>query len=322
MTSDLDQQLRALVDAARPVSAEEAVARARTLPSPFEVGTPERPRWPARSVAAAAAVLALVAGGIAGVLATQSTGRSTAPAPAARGPRRGTVLSASAVRTIAAASMSVASSGGTAAITEWDEENGVPSGGYEASVTFSGSNIDERVTSVPQPPGSAGAFAIDDRLVDGQFYTYTVGDSGVPEWLHYTNPAGHHLSMAFPDPRTLYSYLTASARFQYEGKNTLNGASLSRLTALDPFAIKGPILSGLADRGHITSFTLWVGPNDVVQEVAFTISAQIPFTTASIRGWNLGTVATITTTSSVTVVFSQLGMPQNVVAPATARDAG
>ncbi len=94
------------------------------------------------------------------------------------------------------------------------------------------------------------------------------------------------------------------------------------MTSLDLFAIKGAILGGLADRGHITSFTLWVGPNDVVQEVAFTIAAEIPFTTASISGWNLGTVATITTTSSVTVVFSQLGMPQNVVAPTAARDAG
>ncbi len=182
----------------------------------------------ARSVVAAAAVFALVAGGTARVLATQSAGRNTVPAPTARGPRRGTVLSASAVRTIATASTSSASSGGTAAITEWDEENGVPSGGYEASVTFSGSNIDERVTSVPEPPGSAGAFAIDDRLVNGQFYTYTVDDSGVPEWLHCTNQIGRHVSMAFPGPRTLYSYLTASTRFQYEGKSTLIGTSLSR----------------------------------------------------------------------------------------------
>lgn len=312
MKADLDRQLRALVDAARPVGVEEAITRAQASPVPFEDVVPPRSHLRPRIATVAAAVV-LAAGGVGWAVASGPSGGGGSQIGAPPGLPRGTVLSATEVRDVARTSAAAARSGGTAEITEWSEENGAPRGGYEAAVTFSGANIDEMVTSVSGPLGSATS--VDDRYVDGQLYTYSVSTDGVAEWLRDDGLAAAKGSMAFPDPRVMYHAISPAARFRSDGTTTVDGVRLTRLTALDPVAIDASTIGSLADSGHVTSFTVWVDSKDVVQEVAFSTSAEIPFTAVSIHSGSFGRSATITNTSNVVVAFSELGMPQSVTVP-------
>lgn len=321
MTPDLSQQLRALVDVARPVSAGEAVARSGAVSNPLgdDVPAPARRRVRPLAVAAVAAACAATASGW--LVASQVSAPRSGPAETVPSFRPGSMLTESQVRQITSSSAAAAASGGTAEITELREENGIPQDGYEASLTFTGSSIDEKVISVPEPPGSAGSVAVDDRYVNGQFYTYAVGPGGAPQWLHETEQVGHGAPLEFPNPRVLYNAVSSGGAMQYVGTTRVNGVTLYHLVALDPVSIDAATIGSMANSGHFTSFNVWVNARDVIQEVSYTTAAQIGFTTtASTRGSSFGPLATITTTSSALVVFSELGVPQNVTAPSNAVD--
>jgi hypothetical protein len=320
VSAELSNQLRALVDAARPVSAGEAIARSQSIPGSFGTGAARAPHRRTRRLGVAAAAVVLALGVGAWLIASESSAPPKAPVSALLRLRQGSVLTDAQLRQIARASAAAAKAGGTASITELREENGIPQDGYEAAVTFSGSNIDEKITSVPEPPGSAGAIAIDDRYVDGQLYTYAVGPDGVDEWLHERYTVGSQTSTEFPNPRILYNVLSPTALFRYQGTSKVGGTLLYRLTALEPVAIDTATVGSFANSGHITAISVWVSANDVVQEIAFRTEAQIAFTPTSSTS-AVGPIPTITTASNVLVVFSELGVPQNVTAPSTWVDA-
>jgi hypothetical protein len=152
----------------------------------------------------------------------------------------------------------------------------VPQDGYDTAVTFSGQNIDEKITSAPEPPGSSKSFTTDDRFVDGQFYIYTPGPGDVLEWLHDTDSANDAASMQFPDPRTLYNAISPEAQFTVDGTTTMNGETVTHLVAGDPSAIDASALGNLAADATLTSFEIWVDANDVVQQVASVSSDHSP----------------------------------------------
>jgi hypothetical protein len=365
--TDLQDRLCALVESVAPVSAEEAIARAGGPPpsvAPVEGRTPSSGvvgararRRGARPALVAASVLALAGAATGLAVAAGSTPPGT---PSAGPPTRGTthtpartVLTAADVQAITSRSSAAAASSGTAQVTETSSQNGVPQDGYDLAVTFSGANIDEKITSVPEPPGSADAFTTDDRLVDGQFYMYTPGPGDVLEWLHDTNSADDVASMQFPDPRTLYGAISAGADFAVAGTATLDGTAVTRLVAGEPSAIDTAALGNLAEGATVTSFVVWVGADDVVQQLSLATSqvnrvcALRPLTAAQRKALLLkdgetvtlpdGTterviakpaIATlagadcgpVTTVTHVTVTFADLGVPQSVTVPQGARN--
>lgn len=349
------------VDPLSPEALEraEAVLRAAMAAAPEpELPLVERrdPRWSRRrtfAVIAAAAVVLAGAGG--GLLAAGSS----SPRPAhgtgrvARGNSPVVVLTAAEVHRITARSSAAASSG-TAEVTQTSTQDGTPQNGYETAVTFDGQNVDEQITSVPEPPGSAKSFTTDDRFVDGQFYIYTPGPGDVLEWLHDTDSANDAASMQFPDPRTLYGAISPKAQFAVEGTTSTSGSTITELNALDPAAIDTSALGNLAAGASLTSFELWVDQNDVVQKIALTTSATnqeckvLPLTKAEeqellpkygrtlpngkrglvftapamaeIKKLGEGHCSQQTTATDVTVNFANLGAPQSVTAPANPVD--
>jgi hypothetical protein len=267
MSTDLANGIRAIVDAARPVTAADAIARSNAVatPHPPILGIDSGPDRNGRRAFAAAAVV-LAGGAIAWVTVT------SAPTPPRHEARNGAahakaLLTASEIRQIVSHS-TVAASSGTAQVTEETSEAGTPQTDNSIAVTFDGQNIDEKITVVAEPPGSAQTFTTDDRLVDGQFYIYTPGPGDVLEWMHDTDSANDVASMQFPDPRTLYGVISASAQFEVAGTTTVDGATLTRLVALDPAAIDASALGNLA-QGTLSSFEMTVDGNDVVQQMTF-----------------------------------------------------
>jgi hypothetical protein len=263
---DVDPLPEEVAEKAETVLRAAIVVSRNTEPLRIEVRHHER--WSRRRTltgVAAAVVIAASAGGA--LLAAGSGPRRPAP-----GTRVAIVLTAAEVHHIAASSVLAAASSGTAEVTETSSMNGTPQTNDEIAVTFDGSNIDEKITVNPEPPGSAKTFTTDDRLVDGQFYIYTPGPGDVLEWLHDTNSTNDTASMQFPDPRTLYGAINPSANFEVTGTSTSDGTTLTHLVALDPVAIDMSALGNLV-QGALTSFQMTVNQNDVVQQMTFASSS-------------------------------------------------
>lgn len=284
MTDNLALQIRALCDSTEPVTAAEAILRARR---------PEKRRHHLRPFSITTAVGAFVAVASCAAIAWNVSSKTpTGPATRLAHPR--IVLTAARLHHILAKS-SVAASSGTAQVTQATSENGAPLTNQSAAVTFDGANIDEQISVEPETPGSA-AFTTDDRLVGGQFYIYTPGPTGAREWIHDTNSADDAASMQFPDPRTLYHALGPRGHFEILGTSTSGETTLTHLRALDPGALETAPLGNLAD-GLLTSFELWIDPNDVIRRMAFSSAS-----------------------TTVTVSFAHLGQPQSITAPHGAVD--
>jgi hypothetical protein len=330
MTEDLPVQIRELCDSAEPVTAAEAMLRARTH-------SIRRRTWPLRGALVAVAAVAAASAILASSLHSGSARSHRASSSQA------IVLTGARLDAIVLRSSS-ASSTGTAQVTQATSQNGMPQSSQSVAVTFDGPNIDERITVEPEPPGSAKPFTADDRLVDGQFYIDTPGPSGVTEWLHDTNSVNDVTSMQFPDPRTLYGTLGSAGRFVVVGATTANGTTLTHLKALDPGALDTAQLGSLAD-GSLTSFDIWIDPDDVVQRMAFSSAVtahvcHVDFTSSKLKQLaertRLGHLSSPalqaaakrefescgpqTTMSSVTVNFANLGEPESVTAPPGAVD--
>jgi hypothetical protein len=276
MNTDLSCQIRRLVDAAAPVSPDEAIDRAglgttRILPADPSTGRAATHRVVLVG-AAAACVLALVGGVLAWSGQRTSGARNMVPR----------VLTALEVETISDRSTSALASGGTAQVSETTASNGVMQSSDSIAVTFDGSNVNEAITFDPEPPGSAPSFSTDDRLVDGQFYIYTPGPNDVPEWIHDVG-SGADASMQFPDPETLYSQLSANADFEVIGTELQDGVTLTHLIALDPAAIAIGPLASLAS-AHVSALELWVDPNDVVRQMTLDSSSTEQACTFDVNG--------------------------------------
>lgn len=341
---EVTERAEVLLRAAMAVP-EAATAGARAVAGAHGVEVRRR-RWRTTSTVAASAVAAsvLALSGVAvgweavhGSGHAVATGRRTAPKMTTTVPKL--TLTAMDVRLIAARSVAAASTG-TAEVTQTSSMNGEAQAGYTTAVTFSGQNIDEQITSVPEPPGSSKSFTTDDRYVDGQFYIYTPGPNDVAEWLHDTNSAGDAPAMQFPDPRTLYSAISPSAQFAADGTTTMNGETVTHLVADDPSAISDPALESLAPQGTLTSFAIWVDREDVVQQIAFSTSSTgrvcqfkpLGSAGAQDRGSKTDNVLNApagkataacgseTTTTNTTITFADLGIPQSVTAPVGAVD--
>jgi hypothetical protein len=283
--------------------------------------------------AVAASALALVGAGI-GWAVTGSPGHAQ-PDKIAATPTA--VLTAAEVHLIASRSNSAASSG-SAEVTETSTLNGAPQDGYDLAVTFSGQNIDEKITSVPEPASSAKSFTTDDRFVSGQFYIYTPGPNDVPEWLHDTDSADDAASMQFPEPRSLYAAISPQAQFTADGTATINGVTVTKLVAGAPSAISSASLGNLTAGSTLTSFTIWVDADKVVQQIALstTATSKACSVTAGSSGLSSyqsdhvgstkneleqsGSCSPQVTNSRVTVAFAGLGVPQSVTPPQGAVD--
>ncbi|HUA96647.1 MAG TPA: hypothetical protein VMB82_14120, partial [Acidimicrobiales bacterium] len=355
MPDTLAAQLRALVEVAPPVTVPEIVARPASPPG--AVRRPHRPGRRRSAVPAAVAATVLVASG-AVAWALGAAPWSARPGPARRPPQAPVVLTGAALAAIATTSTAASASSGTAVVHDVTTQNGATQSDDTVAVTFTGADIDERITVAPEPPGSGAAFTTDDRLVGGQFYIYTPGPGDVPEWLHDVG-GDSTASMAFPDPRTLYAALRPEARFVVVGTASVDGSTWSHLDTLDPGAIPASALGSLA-QGTLTSFSLWVDGTGVVRAMTLTSAQTARGCTLAIGAGHLGAVraalatggkgSTVevagrervrvlapgavqaasgdggvaascgpqTTASLVTVAFAHLGAPETVVAPAGA----
>jgi len=336
MTDDLAVQIRTLCDTAEPVTAAEAILRARR-PEQAVAG-----RRTTRLVAAIGAGLAIAA---CAMLAWSLSSSHGANHHTLAAPRPRIILTAARLRRIATRSSAAAASG-TAQVTELTTQPGAPQSSQSVAVTFDGANIDEKIASNSGPPGSASSFTTDDRLVDGQFYIYTAGPKGVVEWLHDTNGADDVASMQFPDPRTLYAALGSAGDFEVLGTTTSDGTTLTHLRALDPSALETAPFGNLA-QGSLTSLELWIDPNDIVQQMTFSSSATLKgcrfgFSLSKLKrlssklGAHHVTLPALhaaakaagvqmncgpqTTTSTVTVGFANLGAPESIPIPQGAVD--
>jgi hypothetical protein len=333
-----------LIDASRPFEErllDELLAVQATMNDGARASRSHRPR---RRVMIASGVAAsvLLAGALAVVVSGRTFDHGAGPGTLTSPPAH-VVLTAAQVQTITSHS-SAADTSGTAEVAETSAQNGVTQPGYDLAVTFSGQNIDEKITSVPEPAGSAKSFTTDDRFVGGQFYIYTPGPGDVLEWLHDTNSANDAASMQFPDPRTLYEVISPAAQLMAEGTATVNSEPVTHLVATVPSAINTSALGNLAEGATLTSFAIWVDANDVVQQIALSTTqtsqaCQLsPLTNAEMKKLlpeygttlpngkvgvtlpasalkSLENCGPLTTTSNVTVAFANLGSPQSVTTP-------
>jgi len=318
---DLDLQIRALIDSVPPVTAREAIDR-----SSARGGAPGRRSPSVRGPVAVAASVLLIAAA-AGWVAASGEGQSHRHRNVAAAP-----IDAADVSDILTASSSAMASSGMAHVVQTTYQNGHLQSTDTGTVTFDGQNIDEH--DVIASPGS-NSFSVDDRLVDGQFYIYTAGPTGSVEWIHDTG-SDSTTSMAFPDPRSFYAQIDSQADFEVVGTSTHNGTTLSELAARRPGAIASAALAPLA-QGALTSFVMWVDPDDVVQQLTFASSSTFEACTFGPKDLeDKGGVKTVTTTpaqnrasarcgpqttqQSATVTYSGLGGDETVVAPSHALD--
>jgi hypothetical protein len=217
------------------------------------------------AAAAAVAVAVLVAG--AGGTGTGSGGRTRSPV----------LLTAAMVRQVASASRSALARSGRATVSYTSTQNGVPGDSSTDVITFSGQNWNDVIYQTS--PGAGGRpghqqTAI-NRIVNGQFYLYTVGRNLRLQWIHDTNRSGHP-RVNIPDPRTVLRALEPSARFEVVGYQVIDGVRAKELRATDLSHLpdQGRLVGAFAAGGRVTSLEVWVDGHGVVHRLSLT-SEQI-----------------------------------------------
>lgn len=291
MKTELDNQIRALVDGVEPVTASEAIARSK---SPSLNGRHLDPidTRPLRKVvshlpvgAIAASVLVLV-GGLAFWMSNDRGGSNPNSNFGAPG-----IVSANEISDIRAQSASLASSGTAEVITTTHDVNLALSakagrvlmlprdrrgnGLYytrdyvygsvsSLAITFSGANYD--LMGHAKNYGQAGPFGAapgsttssHQRVVNGNMYIFGNYVHGVGSWVDVGSPNSSGYSLPFPDPITLYNKFNVRAKFELLGTTTSGGVTIAHLKATDPAAIGSK------------SYQIWVNQQDVVQKLTFT----------------------------------------------------
>jgi hypothetical protein len=219
---------------------------------------------------AAAVAAALVVPGIGGGAApgTRPSG------PASSGPPRPAVLTAATVKQVASQSRRAMARSGKATISYRMSDNGKITGSGSDRITFAGHNWNDVITqNFPAGNGvRASTQTAINRIVNGQLYLHIAGPDNRVRWYHDTNPAGHP-SITIPDPRTLLSLLSPSAKFQVTGHRDTGG---TRLTGLRATAIPRlrPLnwLPGAEAGAQVTSLTVWVDAHHVVHQMSLQIT--------------------------------------------------
>jgi len=257
----------------RPAEAAARLAASdRPLASPAPLPPPAR-RIPRAAVltgtgltaAAAAVAVAVLAASAGGPGAAGGKGRTHAPV----------LLTAAMVRQVASASRSALALSGQATIGYRNTQAGKLQVTGTDRITFSGKNWNDAFSqSFPASDGQPAStqFAI-NRIVGKQFYLYIAGRTRRLQWYHDTNPSGHP-SFTIPDPRTVFSMLEPSARFEFLGYQVVDGIRLKHLRATDFSRLRG--LSSLPDlqpSAHVTALEVWVDGHSVVHRLSLTAEA-------------------------------------------------
>ena len=90
------------------------------------------------------------------------------------------------------------------------------------------------------------------------------------EWYRDTNPSGHP-SFTIPDPRTVFSMLEPSARFEFLGYQVIDGIRLKHLRATNFSHLRGlSTLTDLQPGAHVTALDVWVDGHSVVHWLSLT----------------------------------------------------
>jgi hypothetical protein len=224
----------------------------------------------AAPAAAAAVAAALIVPGIGGGAApgTRPSG------PAASGTPRPAVLTAATVKQVASQSRRAMARSGKATISYRMSDNSKITGSGSDRITFAGHNWNDVITqNFPAGNGArASTQTAINRIVNGQLYLHIAGPDNRVRWYHDTNPSGHP-SITIPDPRTLLSLLSPSAKFQVTGRRDTGG---TRLTGLRATAIPRlrPLswLPGAEAGAQVTSLTVWVDAHHVVHQMSLRIT--------------------------------------------------
>jgi hypothetical protein len=266
-TTDLPDQIEEYVKlTANPVTFDEIKARAAVTERAV------RPAPARRRTRLVAAVAGVAAAGVTGALVASQIGGTAAGT--------GTFLTVTALKQVADASQAAMTSGRARIVTATGGSTAVQ------QVTFGGVNWND-VTNPGMPTRihrtshsiSRTGESI-NRVVDGQAYHYPAiarkpAPHFVAEWMHIA-AAGAAASLNIPDPRTLLSALSPSARFVTDGHTTVNGARAERLRATTPAAVPlqplNPLIANEPDNPRVSSLNLWVDPSDVVVKAQFTLT--------------------------------------------------
>jgi hypothetical protein len=224
----------------------------------------------AAPAAAAAVAAALIVPGIGGGAApgTLPSGPAASRTP---GPA---VLTAATVKQVASQSRRAMARSGKATISYRMSDNGKITGSGSDRITFAGHNWNDVITQ--NFPASNGVRASTqtaiNRIVNGQLYLHIAGPDNRVRWYHDTNPAGHP-SIRIPDPRTLLSLLSPSAKFQVTGHRDTGGTQLTGLRATAIPQLR-PLnwLPGAEAGAQVTSLTVWVDAHHVVHQMSLQIT--------------------------------------------------
>lgn len=213
------------------------------------------------AAAVAVTVLAVSAGGPAMPIVA-SKGRTHAPV----------LLTAAMVREVASASRSALALSGRATISYRNSQAGKLQVTGTDRITFSGKNWNDAFSqSFPASDGTPAStqFAI-NRIVGKQLYLYIAARTRRLQWYHDTNPSGHP-SFTIPDPRTVFSMLEPSARFEFLGYQVIDGIRLKHLRATDFSHLRGlSTLPDLPPGAHVTALEVWVDSHNVVHRLSLT----------------------------------------------------
>jgi hypothetical protein len=278
--------------AARLAVADQPQAAAGPVPVP---AVPRGRRIPRAAVLTGTGLTAVAAAVAVTVLAVSAGGQGGARVTGGGGTRTPVLLTAAMVRQVASASRSALALSGQATISYRNTQAGALQVTGTDHITFSGKNWNDAFSQTfPASDGQPAStqFAI-NRIVGRQFYLYIKGRTNKLEWYRDTNPSGHP-SFTIPDPRTVFSMLEPSARFEFLGYQVIDGIRLKHLRATSLSRLRG--LSSLPDLqpgAHVTALEVWVDGHSVVHRLiltAQTVHKVYPAGSYNIRHTRHGTL--------------------------------
>jgi hypothetical protein len=329
MTTNLNEQIRELIDSgARPVSSTEIIAH-RTPPVPRFGQVAARPGQRRRKAAAVAAGIAAV--GSAAAITVAVLGGGANPGSG----RVGTVLTAAMVRQVAVASRIAISHAGHvrirySVVSSLDRGRGAGTD----DITFSGKNWNY-VSDQTAPPNGRSI----NRFVGGRLYYFGQGfarhrGAGL-RWYRETNPRelSHVMSVTAPDPRRLLRVLDPAARFVRAGHTVIAGVWVEHLhaTRLAHLPGLGALPGDARPLGRVTALDVWVDRHGVIRRIHLT--SQMRIRTSDRQKFYVvkknGTVKLKTLArhgpvrhgierASAWVSFLDIGRSQTIIAPAHA----
>ncbi|MEY2468195.1 MAG: hypothetical protein QOF21_893 [Actinomycetota bacterium] len=202
------------------------------------------------------------------------------------------------------------------------------------TIEFSGENRSSVGTIDPGEERS-DAFEVANKVVDGRFYLRD-GAPGQQHWIEDTNEHITGSDIFSVDPRSLVTGAAQDAAFEDVGTATVDGVATHHLkaTRLDKVPTVNLGLGPIADdQTKITKFDVWVDSDNVVRRLDVATSrtetiyplARTQISTdangnvhKSLDQSNLGPSEERTTVSDYSVVFTDIGAPIEIVAPANA----